>query len=232
VDAAQATDTVALVGDSHAGMWRQVLEGVAHDHQWHGIHLGHASCPLSLAKRNLTEPNRSHCALWKTHVFAWFQRHPEVHALFVSELTGGSGVVPTRGRTEEETAVAGYLAAWKALPETVRHIVVIRDTPKARSFTNACITRAIAQHRPAGTVCAVPRTRAFDADPSVRAARRLRSPRVQVVDLSSIFCSSRQCYPVIGGSLVYRDTTHMMPGFAVTLRPVFARRMQSIASTW
>ena len=232
VDAAQATDTVALVGDSHAGMWRVVLEGVAQANGWRGIHLGHASCPLSRAERNIPEPDRSHCALWKRHVFSWFRRHPEVHTLFVSELTGGSGVVPTGGRTEVQTAVAGYVAAWRALPVTVRHIVVIRDTPKARSFTNECITRAIARRRPAGSACALPRTRAFDPDPSVLAARRLRSPRVQVVDLSRVFCGRRRCYPVIGGSLVYRDTTHMMPGFAVTLRPALVRRMQSITRSW
>jgi hypothetical protein len=232
VDAAQATDSVALVGDSHAGMWRLVLEGVARANRWHGIHLGHASCPLSRAVRSIPEPNRSHCELWKRHVFSWFRRHPEVHALFVSELTGGSGVVRTRGRTEVETAVAGYIAAWKALPATVSHIVVIRDTPKARSSTSACITRAIARRRPAGTACALPRTSAFDPDPSVLAARRLRSARVQVVDLSSIFCGRRRCYPVIGGSLVYRDTHHMMPGFAATLRPALMRQMQSITNSW
>ena len=38
--------------------------------------------------------------------------------------------------------------------------------------------------------------------------------------------------PLLHGSLVYRDTTHMMPGFAVTLRPTLVRRMQSITSSW
>src|SRR5262245_37301283 len=47
VSAAEATATIALVGDSHAGHWRAALEAVAQAARWRGIHIGHASCPLS-----------------------------------------------------------------------------------------------------------------------------------------------------------------------------------------
>jgi hypothetical protein len=71
----------------------------------------------------------------------------------------------------------------------------------------------------------VPRRRAVDADPAVEAARRMSTREVGVVDLTRVFCDRDRCFPVIGGALVYRDTTHMMPGFGRTLAPLVRREL-------
>jgi hypothetical protein len=227
VGAAEAKTTVALVGDSHAGMWRVALDPVARALGWRGVHMGHASCPLTKALRDLEEPNRTHCIRWKQKVFAWFRSHPEASILIVSQLTGGSGVVPTGGRSEYETAVAGYVSAWKSLPATVTRVIVIRDTPKTVSETPACIERSLARRRPPGPACAVSRAGALDRDPAVDAARRAGA-RAGVLDLTDVFCDRRRCFPVIGGASVYRDTTHMMPGFGRTLAPIVQRRLDAL----
>jgi SGNH domain (fused to AT3 domains) len=232
VDPAQAQRTVALVGDSHAGMWRPALDRAARALGWTGVRIGHSSCPLSTALRDLPEPERTHCPLWKRAVFAWFAQHPEVSAVFVSELTGGSGVVPARGHGEFETEVAGYEAAWRRLPASVGHIVVIRDTPKARGSTLGCVERALAAGRQAARACANPRRRALDRDAAVVAARRLHDPRVEVLDLTEIFCGRRTCLPVIGGALVYHDSTHLTPEFAATLGEPLLRRLARLARAW
>ncbi len=228
----RATATVALVGDSHAGMWRAALDTVVRTHGWRGIHLGHASCPLSKALRDLTEPNRSHCARWKRAVFRWFGRHPEVSTVFVSELSAGSGFVPRRGQSRFGAAVEGYKAAWHALPRSVRRIVVIRDTPKAKPWTLGCVERAMARRQPAGTACAVPRSSALDSDPAVAAVTRMRSPRVRSVDLTRFFCDSQRCFPVIGGALVYKDNTHVVGIFAETLGPYLLRDVDRLLAHW
>ena len=132
VDPAAATRTVALVGDSHAGHWRAALSVVAERNGWRGLSLTHSSCPLQKALRDLEEPRRTACRRWKQQVFAWFERHPEIHTVFVAGLTGGSGVVPEGGRSAFATSQLGYERAWAALLSTVANIVVIRDTPKFR----------------------------------------------------------------------------------------------------
>ena len=229
VDASAARDTIAIVGDSHAGGLRGAVAAVARAHGWQGLSMTHSSCPLSTAVRALPDPELfRRCADWKTEVFAWFQRHPEVHTVFVAGLSGGSGVRPADGHGRFATAVAGYLDAWEALPPTVRHIVVIRDTPKVRSDTAGCVERAMALHRDAGATCALPRAGALDPDPLVVAAARLRSPRVQVVDLTPAFCSAQLCFPVIGGALVFRDVTHLTAVFAATLGPFLKQRVDAL----
>lgn len=213
-----ALRTIALVGDSHAGHWRGAMTVVARRHGWHGLSITHSSCPLQKALRDLPEPKRTSCRLWKRKVFAWFERHPEVSTVFVAGLTGGSGVVRERGLSEFATRVRSYERAWDALPATVKRIVVIRDTPKFHVDTNRCVERAVRAGRGPGPACARARAAALDQDPAIAAARR-RSEQVRTVDLTHYFCDARRCFPVVGGALVLRDNTHVTGVFSSTLGP-------------
>ncbi len=218
--------TVAIVGDSHAGHWRAALDHVAQAKGWRGLSITHSSCPLQKALRDLPEPRRTSCARWKQDVFAWFAKHPEVSTVFVAGLTGFSGVVPRPGRSRFETSVQGYADAWRALPPSVSRIVVIRDTPKVRGNTDVCVTRAVARRKPPGTACAVSKSVALERDPAMVAAARLDSPRITSVNLTRFFCGA-QCYPVVGGVLVLRDSTHMTGAFSGTLGPYLLRELTS-----
>ena len=230
VPAAAATQTIAIIGDSHAGVWRIPLDKVARAERWHGLRIGHASCPLSAATRAIPEPNRSHCNRWRKAVFSWLTAHPQVRTVFVSQLAAGAGVLTRNGQRPFDAAVAGYAAAWNALPASVGRIIVIRDNPTVDADTDTCIERALAEHRDAGHTCALVRDRAIDPDPAATAAARTASPRVQLVDLTPFFCDRRQCFPVIGGVLVYKDTTHLTGLYAQTLGPYLLRAVDSLSS--
>jgi hypothetical protein len=156
---------------------------VAKNRGWRLKSLTLTGCPLSAAPRNLPEPAKSECAKWNQDVLAWFQAHPEVSTVFVSELAGGTGAVVPSGQSKYKTEVAGYVNAWNALPPTVKHIVVIRDTPKqmdshaglrrerrsARRRTPASSARSRARRRWTATPPWTPRPR------SGRSARRSRT---------------------------------------------------------
>jgi hypothetical protein len=152
-------------------------------------------------------------------VLLWFGRHPEVSTVFVSEFAGGENqqvlhwfadvepIIPS-GNNVPEAEVVGYLRAWEALPPSVKHIVVIRDTPKIHGDTLGCVERAIARRERAGLACAVRRSGAlYPPDPAAAAAITLHSPRVQLVDLTPFLCDRLLCDPVIGGALVYGTHT-------------------------
>jgi hypothetical protein len=124
------------------------------------------------------------------------------------------------------------VAAWKDLPASVEHIVVIRDTPEMREDTLACVSAALQEGRPPGPACAAPRADALPPDPAVAAAHQLRSPRVQTIDLTRFFCDDRSCYPVVGGVLAYTDFTHLTPTFAATLGPFLLAEVRRLAAAW
>jgi hypothetical protein len=95
---------------------------------------------------------------------------------------------------------------------------------------SACSARS--QHQRAGMVCAVARSRALNRDAAATAAARLRSPRVQVVDLTRFLCDRRPCYPVVGGALVYKDANHLTVVFATTLGPYLKRQVDRLIEGW
>jgi hypothetical protein len=102
--------------------------------------------------------------------------------------------------------------------------VVIKDTPKMRGNTDTCVQQAISARKRAGVVCARSRSDAMDRDAAVTAARR-NPARVSIVDLLRFFCDSRQCFPVIGGVLVYKDATHITSVYGRTLGPYLLRAL-------
>lgn len=224
--AAAAGRTVALLGDSHAAHWRAALAPVAQRRRWHGVSLTRAACPFSLAVPVLPARLLPACLAWRRAVLAWFGAHPEIDTVFVSAHR--PRVRLRRRESRLATEIRGYLRAWRALPRTVRRIVVIRDTPADPPGTGACLRAAIAARAPAGERCASDRARALRVDPEALAVRRARSPRVRLVDLTRFMCDRARCYPVVGGALVHKDGLHLTATFAATLAPYLGRALDRV----
>jgi peptidoglycan/LPS O-acetylase OafA/YrhL len=225
-DAAAAT--VVLVGDSHTTHWRAGLDVLGRARGWRVLQLAHQGCQFSLATKIMSEPRFSSCIRWKHRVLQWLRAHPRVHLVIQSQLSWGSGVVPTKGRSGWDTAVAGYMGMYRALPASVRHLVVIRDNPRAYTGTLGCVQRAIERRRDPARACAIGRRAAVARDPAATAARRMRSGRFRTVDLTRFFCSARRCFPVVGGALVHQDETHMTAIFDETLGPFLGRAIADV----
>jgi hypothetical protein len=222
--AEDAAATVALVGDSHATHWRSAMLTVASRRHWHGISITRSSCPFTQATPQI--PDRRGCVDWNRDVLRFVEERPEITTVVVAQHRGR--VVAPKGTAPRTTQIRGYLAAWSALPASVRHIFVIRDTPYDRTHTGSCIEQALRRHEELGEVCAVPRRTALKPDPAARAALRSDDPRVHLVDMTDFFCGPQLCYPVIGGALVHKDTTHISLTYGLTLGPYLLRRFDAL----
>jgi len=227
----KASRTIALVGDSHASHWRTPLDAVAKQNGWAGVSITRTSCPFSEASKQLAEPTRSQCEDWVQKLPGYFRAHPEIDTIFVVAITGGTVNVP-RGRTMFEAKVNGIRRAWRTLPDSVKHIVVIRDTPRIAGDTVDCIDRSIAAGERADIACAVPRRTAVEVDPQAVAARTSGSARTQVIDLTDRFCSERLCFAVVGGALVFKDLHHFTLVWAETLGAPLAREVKRLSQSW
>lgn len=228
----RASKTIALIGDSHAAHWRPALEVLIHRRGWRAVSMSRAGCPLTTAYAKLPTVARSNaCGRWNRAVRRWLRRHPEVSVVFVAQhrIT----VVPRGGRSASSTLRHGYTSAWRnLLANYVRHVIVLRDTPRDRPNTQACVQAALAGGRDAGLACAVPLGYALPPDPAAAAARGMHNARVQVADLSRVFCGGGVCLPVIGGALVHRDTEHMTRQFVASLGPILSDEVDRLSQTW
>lgn len=223
--AKRAKATVALVGDSHAQHWRAAVEVVAKARRWRGFSITIAACPFSAAVEYLPLVRRRSCITWYATVRRWFKEHPEVSTVFVSQRADTPARAP--GRTEFQTKRAGFLKAWSGLPRTVKRVVILRDVPDPVNDTFECLDQAVATGAPPlALACPSPRAVALRPDPAATTARAVRSKRYRVIDLSSLFCTPRDCHPVIGGVQVYSDVSgHITQAYMKTVGPYLLRRM-------
>ena len=225
VPARRATATVALIGDSHAQHWRAAVEVVAEARRWRGFSITIAACPFSAAVQYLPVARRRSCMTWYATARRWFKDHPEVSTVFVSQKTDTPVRAP--GRSELEIKRDGFLKAWSGLPKTVKRVVILRDVPDPVNDTFTCLDQAVATGTPPlALACPTPRAAALRPDPAVTTARGAHSTRYRVIDLSSLFCTPRDCYPVIGGVQVYADIAgHITQAYMKTVGPYLLRRM-------
>ena len=224
---ARARATVALLGDSHTPAWRASVQVLARAQRWRGLTVRRSSCPFSTARRPVSEAAASSCAGWIRATQRWFARHPEIRTVFVG-VSAAYDVIPATGSDRFTTAVAGYQAALDALPASVRQIVVLRDNPVAAGNTLACVARTSARRQRADLRCAMERATALLPDAASEAATRLRAGRGRVIDLTRFFCDELRCFPVVGGALVYKDTSHMTATFGTSLGPYLASAYRAL----
>jgi hypothetical protein len=225
--AASATDHVALIGDSHALHWRAALDVVARHERWQAYSITVPGCLFSTAVDVMFEGAREPCVAWFRAARRWLAHHHEIHTVFVSQ-NSDTPIVLKPGENMIDRKVEGFRRAWSALPKSVTRLVVIRDTPTSNATALACLKRVIAAHtqRP-GPTCAFARSAAIRKDAAVATILRLRSKRFRYVDLTRFFCAARLCYPVIGGTLVFRDIYgHMTREYSQSLGPYLLRRVR------
>ncbi|MDA0173857.1 SGNH hydrolase domain-containing protein [Solirubrobacter taibaiensis] len=207
--------TVALVGDSHAGHWRAGMDALAKSRRWRVVEFARPHCPFSYSEPAPTEAGASDCVAYNQRVVAWLAEHPDVASVFVSN--NARLPMAEKGMGYK---VQGHVAALRALPPSVTRVFVLRDTPTARVSTPDCIRRAVRRKLTPGTQCAIPRGRALVTDATAVAAQQLGRT---VIDLTPFFCSTKQCFPVVGGVLVHKDQDHLTQNFSRTLGPYIGR---------
>ena len=219
--------TAVLVGDSHAMHLQQTVQVVADRHRYRALLNARSHCPYSAAPVVIDDPaDAAGCNARNRDLPGWFRAHPAASVAFIAHFVATTVKVrPRPGQSEFAAEVDGYERAWRALPRTVKHIVVIRDTPETPVGTLDCVTRAMERHQRAGTRCAFPRGPGLPPDPAAVAARQTRDRRVKLVDLNRFICDRRRCFPVVGGVLVYKDLSHLTPLYATTLGPFLDRRV-------
>jgi SGNH domain (fused to AT3 domains) len=229
---ARARGTIALVGDSHALHWRAALDVVARKHRWAAYSVTAPGCLFSEAVTRMGVGAREACIPWYRSAQRWFRRHPEVDTVFVSQNATtplGFGGQETNYTVKTD----GFRDAWQRLPRTVKHVIVLRDTPDPVDDTFTCVTAAIAAGRRPGPACPTPRGEALHSDLAVATTRRLHSSRYEAIDLTNLFCGPSRCYPAIGGLLVYRDVLgHMTIAYSTSLGHYVDLRLRALMANW
>jgi len=220
VPANEAKRQIVEIGDSHGRRWRPGLNVAALQSGWRVTSIVRRSCPFSSRRRG-GATDRQGCDQWKPQLVKWMAANPQIDTLFEAQSTGTG-----KSSIGFDSELKGYLDGFKMLPTSIKHIVVLRDNPRASRKTLDCVERAVAAGKPTAGACALPRAAVLIPDPLAAAARKLNKPNIGVVDLTPFYCSARFCFVVIGGVLVYSDEHHQTDLWNRTLVPYLLRALE------
>ena len=224
----QSRATVALVGDSHAYHWLPALERVALDNGWHGVVMTRESCPFTPADRNLDERIVRTCSDFNDSVVAEIGARGDIQVVVMAAYAGPTYVAP-EGVDQWDYARDQFRKAIDDMPEHVRDVYVIRDSPKPRPDNVECVEQRLTagdDSEAAAAACGVPRDEGLVSDVLLEAA--LEAERGSAIDLSELYCDDQSCYPVVGNVMVYADQGHLTRTWVRSAAPILERTMGSL----
>jgi peptidoglycan/LPS O-acetylase OafA/YrhL len=207
--------TVALVGDSNAGMWKPAFQQIAVQRQWRLEVASKADCPLldlriinPALHREYTE-----CQQWRAQVLTRLQdEHPRLVVL---------SMMRQYGTTYGWRGITSYDPAWidslvRQLRGTGAAVLVLGPIPDPHTSTPDCLSA----HLDNAMACSPSRSNAVNQPGIAAEAAATQAGGGQYVDLTELFCTTDRCPVIVGNTLVYRDENHLTFEYSRLLAPV------------
>ncbi|MBF9133131.1 acyltransferase [Plantactinospora sp. S1510] len=214
-----STHTVVLAGDGHAASWVPALQSIAEAKRWRLVTYLNPNCPfLKLPLDARDERTVATCARWYDNVHAELigPERPKLLLTTSSRYPMRRGGQALTGADADEALAEGMRRTWSGLTAARIPTVVLRDVPILGTNSGMCVSANPKRL----TRCVTGRSAALATGAgAAQAAAVDKLDRVSLLDLNGAICPARECAPVIGGVLVYRDSQHLTATYARTLTP-------------
>lgn len=211
--------SVALVGNSHAGMWFTALQELMGTDNFKVTSFVADGCNVTTARLHYDPYS------WGTGCLAWGEK-------VMKATTDGSfdvvvtSAIQTRAPEAAQNdypnrfplAQKGHQDELKRWADAGVRVLVIRDTPRAPKGVGP-VPECVATHPDDLGKCGGSRAAWVPQDPLAAAAKSLDSPYVSVVDLTDKLCDRTTCHGVVGGVVAYYDRHHLTQTMVRTLAP-------------
>jgi len=201
---------VALVGDSHAGMWIPALLPAARAQHFAVVLLDKPGCYVNRLHTNVSGWP---CATWYRWAIQQDRKLHPVATLVDFKLTGGY----------LEGHPSTTVSELHSVLTAVRHGVWLEDAPGQIQKTATCITAAGATQKS----CSSPVTSSYtslvqDISTMLNQTRHLSIPTLQW------FCGDGICPSVVNHTLTTHDGDHLTTEYSTDLAPLIAPEMRRI----
>ncbi len=208
---ASAKHVLAVVGDSHAGMWMPALEADARAQGFAVVPLDKPGCILNVIHTNL---KGWPCGSW----YRWALRedhklHP-VATIVAFQFTTALLAKPHTTTSELRSVLS-----------QVRRGVLLADPPGQTQQPSTCISGSGATMRRCSSK--VPRTYAPLMHAIARMTAHTHHPAIPTLQW---FCAKNVCPMVVDHTLTLRDTSHLTMQYSAGLAPVLGQELKPILS--
>ncbi|MBU9762352.1 acyltransferase [Mycobacterium sp. TNTM28] len=220
--AAAGPTTVALIGDSHAGMWHPALDLAAQQKGWRLETFAKVTCPLMklpilspYLDREFTE-----CKQWRAEVLSRIaQERPHLIVVDMVRRYGADfGFV-----SYDPAWVDGLRQLVSQLRGTGARVLVLGPVPDPHTTVPTCLSA----HMDDATACAPERSTAMNDKGIAAEMAAVRAGGGQYARLDQYFCTDRRCPVIVGNTLVFRDDNHITAEYSELLSPVLAHLAES-----
>ena len=214
---------VALIGDSHAGMFVPAFQQIAEQRRWRLETLAKAGCPsvdvpIANPFSRLAE-GLQHCEQWRAQIIARLRaEHPKLIVVSVWRQYGGvsAGNWQPGFRAYDSAWIDSLTRLVQQLRGTGAKVLVLGPIPDPRSVVPICLS----SHLDDAMACAPPRSTAVNQPGIAAESEATKAGGGQYADLTELFCTIDRCPVIVGNTLVYNDWSHVTLEYSRMLAPV------------
>lgn len=216
--------TIAVVGDSKMLQWESAIDSIAKSQGWRVVSFTKSACGFHTGMQSARSKPYTACAEWNQKVL------PEVIDLqpdlvLTSQIANRALRDPDDPATLSHDVMVDAIAErWAELQESDIPVAVLLDNPNPGPVLS--VYECVADNMKNLSACTFPRDEGIRASGAVvlqEAAARGRG--VSVLDVNRFICPEEVCVPVIGNTLIYRQTSHLTDTFVRTLIPALSEQL-------
>jgi peptidoglycan/LPS O-acetylase OafA/YrhL len=214
-----STSTVALIGDSHAAMWRPAFQQIAEQRHLRLEMLAMSSCPL--LDLDIINPvlhrEYSECEQWRSLILDRLQaEHPRLIVLSLWRRYGVGYGTGSGFRAYDPAWIDSITRLVRQLRGTGAKVLVLGPTPDPRTDVPICLSG----HLDDASACALPKSTAVNQSGIAAEAMATQAGGGQYANLTELFCTADRCPVIVGDTLVYVDWSHLTVAYSRVLAPV------------
>ena len=209
---------IALLGDSHAGVWEPALAAFLVPDGIRVRSFLASSCAITDDDRSLAtylDPEyRDSCRKWRRSAVAAIIADKQIDTVVIADNAYNQKILNETGEWSEDDG-RGVAAVLQRLRLAGKRVVVIDDVPDLYFDVPECLARARTNTDP----CTLDESKVPTSTPLGRAVALMPPGEIEYVNFKDVFCDGAVCHAVIGGIPAYMDNSHITPAFAATLAP-------------
>jgi peptidoglycan/LPS O-acetylase OafA/YrhL len=207
---------IALLGDSHAGMWSAALAMFVEPLGIRVRTFAASSCAITADDRSLEShlrpEYRDACRSWRRRAEAAIIGDKQIDTVVISDNAYNEKLLTEAGGWSEDDGrgIAEILHRFRAAG---KRVILIDDVPNLPFDLPDCLAQARTNNDP----CTFNQTQVPTSTPLGRAAALMPPGEIGYLTFKDVFCDGLVCHTVIGGIPAYMDRDHISAPFARTL---------------
>jgi len=216
-----ARATVALVGDSHAGMWMRSLDTLGKEKGFRVVPFVKTSCaayPVDQPSDSLDQPE---CDDFRSATLTGL-RELEPDSI-VATSRGQFSMKERGGRSVDEQWSKAVRTAAREYTRITPDVRVLGDVPSRDPQPADCISA----RKPTQKDCVVEPT-GREARSNEVTERAVARTRARYTDLTELVCADGRCPLVVGDLVTYHDGSHLSASWTEHVTPAFGRRLGDV----